>query len=335
MAFSDFSTGNQAVSILQKSIGQGRLAHAYLFTGDQIKVLEEAAANLAKTLNCESGSQIDCCETCLSCRKINQGLYPDVAWIRPESKLRIISIQQIRDLVKTIHLKPTESKWKFFVLCEADRLNTQSANAFLKTLEEPPSQSILILLSTQPDRLLDTIQSRCLRLSFGDNARPSLDEAQDQAVQSFIQSLDQSNPFFGKYKLLGRILDILQSERETIENRLGKASPLEKYTDAETAQKKKWEEELSSAIEAQYRRRRGEILLSLQWWLRDQWMISLNQPASLLFLRTSQDQHTGRKQLKTAQCKKNLDILERTQTILNTNVLESLALEVCFLELDL
>src|SRR5205085_11554436 len=101
---------------------------------------------------------------------------------RPESKTRIITIEQMRDLMKLIHLKPTEAASKVAVLAAADRLNVQAANAFFKTLEEPPSRSIIVLLTVEPDRILETIQSRCLRLSFSGFVSEQNFGAQEQSV---------------------------------------------------------------------------------------------------------------------------------------------------------
>src|SRR5439155_5355387 len=152
---------------------RGRLGHAYLFSGPSMDELEVLARMLAQTLNCQqpprrgaSGMPLDCCDRCLSCRKINAENHPDVQWIRPESKTRIITIDQMRELIQAINLKPTEALCKVAVIVAADRLNVQAANAFLKTLEEPPPKSVLILLSTEPQRILETILSRCLRLNF-------------------------------------------------------------------------------------------------------------------------------------------------------------------------
>src|SRR6185436_1663393 len=101
------------------------------------------------------------------CRKIEGETHSDMHWVRPESKSRIVSVDQMRELMREIQLKPSEAEVKVAVIVAADRLNTQAANAFLKTLEEPPAKSVLILLSTEPQRLLETILSRCLRLNFG------------------------------------------------------------------------------------------------------------------------------------------------------------------------
>jgi len=177
MAFKKFPRQMQGIQLLQRSLARGRLGHAYLFTGDQLEELELLARTLAKTLNCRNpvetdGVATDCCDECLTCRKIDNETHADIHWARPESKLRVITVEQMRDLMQQIQLKPAEADYKVTIIAGADRLNTQAANAFLKTLEEPPAKSILILLSTQPSRILETILSRCLRLNFsGDGAR--------------------------------------------------------------------------------------------------------------------------------------------------------------------
>src|SRR5271170_6380223 len=161
MAFKDFPEQTQGVELLQRSLARGRLGHAYLFSGDQLEELESLARTLAKTLNCQNpikqnGVAVDCCDECLNCRKIENGNHADIHWARPESKSRVITIDQTRDLMQQIQLKPTEAEHKVAIIVAADRLNPQAANAFLKTLEEPPAKSVLILLSTEPQRILET-----------------------------------------------------------------------------------------------------------------------------------------------------------------------------------
>jgi len=170
MAFRDFSKTQQSVQLLQRSLERGRLGHAYLFSGQDLHSLETIALNLAKTLNCENperrnGSAVDCCDRCATCRKIEHQNHPDVHLARPESKSRIITVTQIRDLMREIQLKAKESAYKFAVIVAADRLRLEGANAFLKTLEEPPPGSVIILLTTDPQKVLPTLVSRCLVLA--------------------------------------------------------------------------------------------------------------------------------------------------------------------------
>src|SRR5205823_2281869 len=152
MSFRDLPE-QDAVRLLQRSLERGRLGHAYLFSGDDLTELERIARTLAKVVNCEKpvrkpphstltpdegeGLPLDSCDRCVSCRKIDADNHPDISWVRPESKSRVIIIDQMRDLMQTIHLKPTVAQYKFGIIVAADRLNPQAANAFLKTLEEP------------------------------------------------------------------------------------------------------------------------------------------------------------------------------------------------------
>src|SRR5579862_748911 len=105
MSFAQFPEQAQAVQLLQRSLERGRLSHAYLFSGAHLADLEGVARTLAKTLNClnpvrRAGVGLDCCDQCSSCRKIDQETHPDIQWVRPESKSRIITIDQMRELMQ-------------------------------------------------------------------------------------------------------------------------------------------------------------------------------------------------------------------------------------------
>src|SRR5215831_7654784 len=137
MSFNDFRGQEQGIQLLQRSLEHGRLAHAYLITGHHLDELENLARTLAKTLTCQqplrkAGVAIDCCDHCVSCRKIDHGNHADVHWVRPESKSRIVTVEQIRELMREIQLKPTEAEYKMATIIAADRLRTEAANAFLK-----------------------------------------------------------------------------------------------------------------------------------------------------------------------------------------------------------
>lgn len=341
MAFRDFSAHSQGVQLLQRSLARGRLGHAYLFTGDQIEKLEELAATLAKTLNCRhpattKGVATDCCDACLSCQKVANENHPDIHWARPESKSRVITIDQMRDLMREIQLKPAESPFKVAIIVGADRLNPQAANAFLKTLEEPPPRSILILLSTEPARILETILSRCLRLNFAVETARTLEPDQAAWLQQFgAAAAAGQKSLLGRYRLLDSLLQRLGAIRAQTEERLTARSPLEKYGDAEKDLRDKWETELTAAIEAEYRRRRAEVLLLLQWWLRDVWLHTLAAGGPLLHLPQIAGAEAVARRLTSRQARENLLVLEQTQRLLHTNVQEALALEVGLLKLQL
>ena len=116
MAFADFPEQKQSIELLQRSLDRGRLGHGYLFSGGALDQIEAVARTLAKVVNCEnppkrgaSSLSLESCDACSSCRRIDSGNHPDVLWVRPESKSRIITIDQVRDLMRVLHLKPTEA----------------------------------------------------------------------------------------------------------------------------------------------------------------------------------------------------------------------------------
>src|SRR6266576_2006809 len=110
MAFKDFPAQAQGIQLLQRSLERGRLAHAYLFIGHHLDELEAIARTLSKTLNCrqpvkKAGVAVDCCDLCVNCRKIEHGNHADVHWVRPESKSRVVTVEQMRELMREIQLK--------------------------------------------------------------------------------------------------------------------------------------------------------------------------------------------------------------------------------------
>lgn len=343
MAFKDFQEREQGVQLLQRSLARGRLGHAYLFTGHQLDELETLARTLAKTLNCQhpvrtaaGAAATDCCDACLVCRKIDGENHGDVHWVRPESKSRIITIEQVRELSREIHLKPNEAEFKVAVVVAADRLNPQAANAFLKTLEEPPPKSVLVLLTTDPSRLLETILSRCLRLSFGGAGVQRLDEAMMGWLTRFSDlAATEQKSLLSRYRLMDVLLRRLAELKAEIEKRLSERSPLERYEDADKDLRDKWEDELAAAIEAEYRRRRGELLLTVQWWLRDVWLHCLRATQEGLSFPQLAGTPRLAQRLTPQQALENLRALEATQRLLHTNVQEPLALEVGLLKLHL
>ena len=339
MAFGQFSKHKQGVQLLQRSLARGRLGHAYLFAGDRLEEMESLALTLAKTLNCQQPARTgsaatDCCDTCLNCRKIENGNHADVHWARPESKSRIITINQTRELSREIQLKPTEAEFKVAIIVAADRLNVQAANAFLKTLEEPPAKSILILLSTEPQRLLETILSRCLRLNFYGDGKRELNPAEHEWLQHFgALAAGEQKTLLGRYRLLDALLKKLGDIKSLVGESLSARSPLEKYDDVEKDLREKWEDELAAAIEAEYRRQRADALLLVQWWLRDVWLHSIADGKELLTFPAISGAEAVAKRISPRQALENLQTLERTQRLLHTNVQEALALEVGMLKL--
>jgi DNA polymerase-3 subunit delta' len=354
MAFKNLSDQSKNIELLQRALERGRLAHGYLFVGDREAILEDIARTLAKTLNCldpvrKSGVAVDCCDKCLSCQKIDHLNHGDVRWVRPESKSRVITIDQMREVMQQVNLKPTEAEYKVAIVVGADRMNAAASNAFLKTLEEPPASSILVLLTIEPERVLDTILSRCLRLNFAGDGHPKPDPAQLAWLTSFSQEAAvEQKSLFARYRLLDVLLQKLAELKTAIEENLTERSPLQRYKEIEKDLQEKWEDELKAAIEAEYRRQRSSWLLLLQWWLRDVWLCALGNGAHSEKAKDRARCDNGRLlsfpnlpgaaevagRVSAHAAQENLQIMEQLQRWLHTNVQEALALEVSLLKLS-
>lgn len=165
MAFKNIIGQKKAINILLGTMARNRIPSAYLFAGESGIGKKLTAINLAKTLNClKPKTPIDCCDECPSCKKIDSQTHPDFLMAAPEKGE--IRVDEIRTIEAVISLAPYEGKRKVVIVDDAETMNPSAANAFLKTLEEPPPQSIIILISASPDRLPETIRSRCSRINF-------------------------------------------------------------------------------------------------------------------------------------------------------------------------
>lgn len=164
MSFKDVLGQHFPIEILKKTIKQNRIPQAYLFYGPNGVGKIKTAKELAKICNCQNIKEAESCDICSSCYKINKDIHPDVKVIKPASLHFLIS--QIQDLQKEVYISPFEGKKKVYILDEVDKMTTQAANAFLKTLEEPSSTTLFILITSSAETLLPTIISRCQPLRF-------------------------------------------------------------------------------------------------------------------------------------------------------------------------
>lgn len=171
MALKDVIGQDRAIRILLKTLERQRVPSSYLFAGEPGIGKRLTAINLAKALNCigdrrrlDQPLSHDCCDVCSSCRKIDSNNHPDVRLIAPENGQ--IRIDEIREIDEALSLKAFEGNYKVIVVDDAETMNQFAANAFLKILEEPPGDSLILLISSNPERLPDTIRSRCSRINF-------------------------------------------------------------------------------------------------------------------------------------------------------------------------
>lgn len=163
MGFKNIVGHEDIIAHFKSSIETGNVGHAYIISGDAGSGKKALAKAFADTLACEAGGT-ESCGSCQSCLQVATGNYPDIITVTHE-KPNLISVDEIRDqLVNTIDIKPYKGKYKIYLIPDAELLNVQAQNAMLKTIEEPPAYAVIILLTTNLDKLLETVQSRCLKL---------------------------------------------------------------------------------------------------------------------------------------------------------------------------
>jgi DNA polymerase-3 subunit delta' len=304
---------------LSESRRAGRLGHAYLLSGAAGSGKSWLAVHLAALW--------------LECTPESALTHPDVHTLQPESKSRRIVIGQIRDLEQSIQHKPLLGRNKVAVIHDADRMQPQAANAFLKTLEEPPPGSLILLLSTRPKAILETVRSRCIETPLLNRAERVPAAEEPAILEALKESLvDHARPGVAEaFRFTRTVQTILSELREKI------ASEYESILRKETARYKQssddssWLEERSAQIKALVeagavgeRDRILQIVLdSLGTALRAQHGCRAENPVVEAIAR----------KLATNDLLRRIDVLESLRRRLALGVQESLALESGFLEM--
>ena len=173
MPFASIRGHRPIIDGLEAAVSRARVSHAYLFSGPDGVGKELVALAFFQRLNCLKPTPADACGTCRICRQFAEGKHPDV--VRVERDGQFIKIKRIREVTGRLRFPPVEAAHRCILVSEAEWMNEPAANAILKTLEEPNARNIFILLTSQPNRLLPTIRSRCQEVRF--NALPSEDVA--------------------------------------------------------------------------------------------------------------------------------------------------------------
>jgi DNA polymerase-3 subunit delta' len=165
MPLSEIVGHQQQLETLRQSLARNRLHHAWLFVGPEGVGKRKVALSLAMAVQCSERIG-DFCGSCIHCTQVRNGHHPDIRLLEPLPGKKEISIQQVRELERELNFHPFSGRKKIAILDPATLMNVSAQNALLKTLEEPPRDSLLILISTGTGGLLPTLLSRCLRLSF-------------------------------------------------------------------------------------------------------------------------------------------------------------------------
>jgi len=306
---------DEALGYLIRAKNDGRLPHSYLVTGSDGSGKRDLARKFFAELN-----QNAAVET-----------HPDYHLVEPESKSRRILVEQIRELEESLQMKSSGGGWKFGVVVDADRMMPQASNAFLKTLEEPPLNSILLLLTAVPETLLETIQSRCIRISLRSPAGPALDPVGDAFLSTVARVCrERPNTIAGALTLARAFQDQLQRVRATIESEHEEklSEQTETYrqkTDGRWLEKQ--EERLLVLTESRYVKARSTLIDRLMEWFAEAIRFKNSADGSV----TAELQQFA-KQYSIPELLKRYRALVELQENLSRNIQEALAVEVAFLE---
>lgn len=321
MAFSP----QTALELLGRAHGNGRLAHAYLITGEAGSGKRVLAWGLARrVLRLEEGA--------------GAALHPDIHTVEPESKSRLIRVEQTRELEKALQMRASQGGrdgMKIGLLFDAERMNASASNSFLKTLEEPPPHSLLMLVTAHPEMLLDTILSRCILVPLAAPARREPPPQQRRLLDLLARFFQKPDPALGAVFALVREFTLLLGEAKTAaQQQTGDELDQEEARYSQTTDGK-WleerEEHFKALAEARYLQERAAFIETLlQWWgdaLRHQ-----HGSDALDFPAYAEATAALAGRFPTAELLNRVSALEALRENFNRNVQEQLAIEVAFLK---
>lgn len=311
-----------AFELLRRAYEQNRLAHAYLITGSPGSGKEVLAAELASLVN---GTPV---------QEVFSSKAREIFIARPESKSRRIVTAQIRAVEHALQMRAAEGRCKVAIIPDADRLQTEAANAFLKTLEEPPRDSLLLLLSALPEALPETILSRCILIPLASNGEAQSNKATEKLVKLLQQaSLQTTWSIQFAYRLAQEFQQLLRATREEVKHETDDALKREqvRYKDAtDGAWLDDREEYYKALTESLYLQRRAALVETLFAWWTDVLRASHDVVQRDIPAAKQQTAALARR-FSTAEILRRIRSLEELRDHLGRNIHEALAIEVGFL----
>lgn len=317
----------RALELIERAGEKGRLAHAYLLMGPPGSGKERLAARMIEMAN--PGGRL------MPAEKIDELRSGFVSIVAPESKSRKISVESIREVEHTLQMAAPAGVTKFAVIRDADCMGDAASNAFLKTLEEPPPSSRVLLLTSRPEMLLETILSRCIRVPLAGSVVP---ETVSDDVREFLDLLAEQATKKRRGLSIGLMLTsafstLLKKEKDAVEKANAEAQKVESAlyrNHTEGTYLKDREKYWEGVTASEYLQRRNRILEYLVIWFGD--ALRQQQGAPNLDL-PDYAAATGALagQFSLEELTRRLAAVETLRDHLNTNVNESLALEVAFI----
>ena len=323
MSFKDVLGHSRPIEILRRAIRTNKVVNSYLFLGNEGIGKKYVALQFAKVLNClnRGMEKEDACDHCLSCKKIDHSLHPDVLLIEPEGQT--LKVDQVRQMQRDLAYRPYEGERRVCILCAADRMVPHMSNTLLKTLEEPPLHTVIILLANNPRLLLATILSRCQPIRFHPLPIPLVSKwlveqkGLNQEEAHLLASLSEGSP--------GKALEIQEEIRQIPREELLKG--LVELQSLTFDEKESWVESLPS--------QRENLLLVLEMaktLLRDLVMVkTLKHGLRLIHSDLLPQMRTLGREWSLSSLLNRIEVLHQTTLAIRGNANTTLALEAMML----
>lgn len=323
VGFNNIIGHEEIIRHLKNAMETGKVSHSYIFTGEPGSGKKLLASTFAMTLQCEAGGT-EPCQKCDSCKKAIGKNHPDIIAVSHE-KPGTISIDEIREqVIHDVAIKPYCSPHKIYIIADADLMTPQAQNALLKTIEEPPEYAVILLLTSNADGLLPTIQSRCVRLD--------LKVVDDSLVKKYLMERlhipDYQAEIDTSYAQgsIGRAKEAATSEE--FSNMTQNALKILKYANNMEVY------ELADEIKnlSTEKQNINDYLDLFQFWFRDVLMFKATREIdNLVFKQEINFIKEQASQRSYENLEKILEALEKTKVRLRANVNFELALELLFL----
>ncbi len=314
----------RVVRLLQQSIRNERLSHAYLFVGPAGVGKTTLARTLAQAVLCQAEDVATRpCGQCRACQLIAQDRHPDVRMVAPPGPGRALGIDQVRALQREASLSPMEAPWKVFIVCELDRATPQAANALLKTLEEPPPQVLLLLTAHQREALLPTVLSRCQVITL----RPLPVETVEAALRERWQVPPEEAALWARLSggCPGKAVNALADENARVW-RLERLLEMQQVLAAGWGTRLQWAEKLSQRPDEV----RATLALWLSWW-RDVMLVQARCADQITHIDQRAALEEAAQQWTADQVRETVRRLWDTLQYIEANANVRLALETLFL----
>jgi DNA polymerase-3 subunit delta' len=305
-----------AHEFMRHALAGGRTAGGYLLAGSLRGAVRVLVERILQELMCSAARRP--CGECRACRQVLQHTHPDALWIEPQKKSRRIAVEQVREIQGRVYRTSFEGGWRAVVISAADRLTAEAANAFLKTLEEPPAKCVMFLLTDSPQSLLPTIVSRCQRVSIDEEPETPAPEVEKALTRVLLAPRGGGASAIARADALRKVL---QSIKDGIEKEIDS-----EVSDGEPVDK----EDLEARVGARFRERQAAVMRFVMLWQRDLLMLRCGAGDVLFNPRYADDLRRHAESLSVPEALANIDAVEELCRRLERNMAGGPVFEAAF-----